>query len=250
MPAKRVIPCLDVKHGRVVKGVQFKELRDLGHPVDLARRYDAEGADELVFLDITASLENRSTREAWVREVACGLSIPFTVGGGVSSVAEARSLLRAGADKVAVNTAALLRPGLVTELAEAFGRQCVVAAVDVKRDPELGWRVFMRGGTQPTDRPALSWIWELNDLGAGELLLTSMDRDGTGDRFDLPLLDQAADLPLPLIASGGAGLEIHFLEALEHGADAVLAATLFHEGILPIPQLKAYLARNDLSVRM
>lgn len=250
MPAKRVIPCLDVKHGRVVKGVQFKELRDLGHPVDLARRYDAEGADELVFLDITASLENRSTREAWVREVACGLSIPFTVGGGVSSVAEARSLLRAGADKVAVNTAALLRPGLVTELAEAFGRQCVVAAVDVKRDPELGWRVFMRGGTQPTDRPALSWIWELNDLGAGELLLTSMDRDGTGDGFDLPLLDQAADLPLPLIASGGAGLEIHFLEALEHGADAVLAATLFHEGILPIPQLKAYLARNDLSVRM
>lgn len=250
MPAKRVIPCLDVKHGRVVKGVQFKELRDLGHPVDLARRYDAEGADELVFLDITASLENRSTREAWVREVACGLSIPFTVGGGVSSVAEARSLLRAGADKVAVNTAALLRPGLVTELAEAFGRQCVVAAVDVKRDPELGWRVFMRGGTQPTDRPALSWIWELNDLGAGELLLTSMDRDGTGDGFDLPLLDQAADLPLPLIASGGAGLEIHFLEALEHGADAVLAATLFHEGILPIPQLKAYLARNDLSVRI
>lgn len=250
MPAKRVIPCLDVKHGRVVKGVQFKELRDLGHPVDLARRYDAEGADELVFLDITASLENRSTREAWVREVACGLSIPFTVGGGVSSVVEARSLLRAGADKVAVNTAALLRPGLVTELAEAFGRQCVVAAVDVKRDAELGWRVFMRGGTQPTDRPALSWIWELNDLGAGELLLTSMDRDGTGDGFDLPLIDQASELPLPLIASGGAGLEIHFLEALEHGADAVLAATLFHEGILPIPQLKAYLARNDLSVRI
>jgi len=250
MPAKRIVPCLDVKNGRVVKGIQFKQLRDLGHPVELARRYDAEGADELVFLDIAASLENRGTREAWVRGVARELSIPFTVGGGVSSVDDARSLLRAGADKVAVNTAAALRPDLVCELADAFGSQCVVAAVDVKRDADLGWRIYLKGGTAPTERAAVDWLWELNDLGAGEILLTSMDRDGTGDGFDLPLLDLASELPIPLIASGGAGLEIHFLEALQHGADAVLAATLFHEGILPIPRLKAYLAQNDLSVRI
>jgi cyclase len=250
MPAKRIIPCLDVKNGRVVKGIQFKELRDLGHPAELARRYDAEGADELVFLDIAASLENRGTREAWVREVAHELSIPFTVGGGVSSVADARSLLRSGADKVGVNTAASLRPTLVTELADAFGRQCVVAAVDVKRDAELGWRVYLKGGTEPTNRAALDWLWELNELGAGEILLTSMDRDGTGDGFDVELLEKVSALPIPLIASGGAGLEIHFLEALVHGADAVLAATLFHEGILPIPRLKAYLAENGISVRI
>jgi cyclase len=250
MPAKRIIPCLDVKQGRVVKGVQFKELRDLGHPVDLARRYDAEGADELVFLDITASLENRGTREAWVRDVARELTIPFTVGGGVSSVADARSLLRSGADKVGVNTAAALRPALVTELADAFGRQCVVAAVDVKRDPELGWRVYLKGGSQPTERSAMDWLWELNELGAGEILLTSMDRDGTGDGFDLQLLELAAELPIPLIASGGAGHEEHFLDALEVGADAVLAATLFHEGILPIPRLKTYLAQHKISIRI
>ena len=250
MPAKRVIPCLDVKHGRVVKGVQFKDLRDLGHPVDLAKRYDLEGADELVFLDIAASLENRGTREGWVREVARELSIPFTVGGGVACVDDARRLLRAGADKVAVNTAAAQRPALVAELADAFGRQCVVAAVDVKRDEALGWRVFLKGGTEPTERRALDWLQELCDLGAGELLLTSMDRDGTGGGFDVQLLDRASELPIPLIASGGAGLEIHFLEALEHGADAVLAATLFHEGTLPIPQLKAYLAHNGVLVRI
>jgi cyclase len=250
MPAKRIIPCLDVKQGRVVKGVQFKDLRDLGNPVQLARRYDVEGADELVFLDISASLENRATREVWVRDVARELSIPFTVGGGVSHVQDARSLLRAGADKVAVNTAAALRPALVSELADAFGRQCVVAAVDVKRDAELGWRVYLKGGTEPTNRSALDWLYELNELGAGEILLTSMDRDGTGEGFDIQLLDQASQLPIPLIASGGAGREIHFLEALEHGADAVLAATLFHEGILPISRLKAYLAHNDLSVRI
>lgn len=249
MPAKRVIPCLDVKLGRVVKGVQFKDLRDLGHPVDLAKRYDLEGADELVFLDIAASIENRGTRETWVREVARELSIPFTVGGGVSCVDDAKRLLRAGADKVAVNTAAAQRPALVTELADAFGRQCVVAAVDVKRDADLGWRVYLKGGTEPTERAALDWLWELNELGAGEILLTSMDRDGTGAGFDIQLLERASELPIPLIASGGAGLEIHFLEALEHGADAVLAATLFHEGILPIPRLKAYLAHNGILVR-
>lgn len=250
MPAKRIIPCLDVRQGRVVKGVQFKELRDLGHPVELAHRYDEEGADELVFLDITASLEQRGTRESWVRSVARELSIPFTVGGGVSRVEDARSLLRAGADKVAVNTAAALRPALVSELADAFGRQCVVAAVDVKRDADLGWRVFLKGGTEPTQRAALDWLCELEQLGAGEILLTSMDRDGTGDGFDVELLTLASARSIPLIASGGAGTEEHFLEALQNGADAVLAATLFHEGILPIPRLKAYLAQNDVSVRI
>jgi cyclase len=249
MPAKRVIPCLDVKHGRVVKGIQFKDLRDLGHPAELARRYDAEGADELVFLDIAATLEQRGTRQAWVRAVAHELSIPFTVGGGVSSVEDARALLRAGADKVAVNTAAALRPALVSELADAFGRQCVVAAVDVMRDADLGWRVYLKGGTEPTDRAAMDWLWELNERGAGEILLTSMDRDGTGGGFDVRLLSRASELPIPLIASGGAGQAIHFLEALECGADAVLAATLFHEGTLPIPRLKAYLAQNDITVR-
>lgn len=250
MPAKRVIPCLDVRDGRVVKGVRFKDLRDLGHPVKLARRYDAEGSDELVFLDIAASIENRNTRQAWVQEVARDLSIPFTVGGGVSCVDDARALLRSGADKVAVNTAAALRPALVSELADAFGRQCVVAAVDVKRDPELGWRVFLKGGTEPTERAALDWLGELNELGAGEILLTSMDRDGTGDGFDVQLIELATQLPIPLIASGGAGHEIHFLEALEHGADAVLAATVFHEGTIPIARLKDYLAQNDILVRI
>jgi len=249
MPAKRIVPCLDVKNGRVVKGIQFKQLRDLGSPVELAKRYDKDGADELVFLDIAASLENRGTREAWVRGVARELSIPFTVGGGVSSAEDARLLLRAGADKVAVNTAASMRPELVTELAEAFGRQCVVAAVDVKRDPELGWRVYLKGGTEPTDRSAIEWLWQLNELGAGEILLTSMDRDGTLDGFDLELLEQASKLPIPLIASGGAGKDLHFLEALQHGADAVLAATLFHEGILPIPTLKTYLAQHGVVTR-
>lgn len=250
MPAKRVVPCLDVKQGRVVKGVQFQGLRDIGHPVELARRYDAEGADELVFLDIAASLEQRGTRESWVRGVAHELSIPFTVGGGVSRVEDARSLLRAGADKVSVNSAAALRPALVSELADAFGRQCVVAAVDVKRDPDLGWRVYLKGGTEPTGRAAEEWLWELNELGAGEILLTSMDRDGTGDGFDLDLLDRASRLPIPLIASGGAGRETHFRDALVHGADAVLAATLFHENLLPIPRLKAYLADCGLPIRI
>ena len=185
-----------------------------------------------------------------MREVARELSIPFTVGGGVACVDDAKRLLRAGADKVAVNTAAAQRPALVSELAEAFGRQCVVAAVDVKRDEALAWRVFLKGGTEPTDRSALDWLWELNDLGAGEILLTSMDRDGTGAGFDVQLIERASELPIPLIASGGAGMDIHFLEALEHGADAVLAATLFHEGILSIPQLKAYLAHNGILVRI
>ncbi|HXC18019.1 MAG TPA: imidazole glycerol phosphate synthase subunit HisF [Holophagaceae bacterium] len=249
MPARRIIPCLDVKDGRVVKGIRFEGLRDMGDPAELAARYDAEGADELVFLDISASAERRATQAAWVRAVAERLSIPFCVGGGVGSVEDARLLLRAGADKVAVNTAAVRRPGLVRELAEAFGAQCVVAAVDLKRDPELGWRVFVQGGKEATDLAARDWLPRLVDLGAGELLLTSMDRDGTGEGFDLDLLRLASDLSVPVIASGGAGTETHFLHALESGADAVLAATLFHENTLPIPRLKTFLASHGQEIR-
>ncbi len=250
MPAKRVIPCLDVKDGRVVKGVQFKELRDLGSPVELAARYDEAGADELVFLDIAATLESRGTQEAWVREVARTLSIPFTVGGGVRSVEDVRRLLRAGADKVAINSAALERPELIWEAAEIFGRQCVVLAVDVARDPELGWRVFSHGGKRPTHRAAAEWLTcAATELGAGEILLTSIDRDGTLAGFDLELLGQMASLSVPVIASGGAGALQHFADALTHGADAVLAATLFHEGTIQIPDLKTFLTDSGFEVR-
>lgn len=249
MPARRVIPCLDVKEGRVVKGVRFEGLRDMGDPAELASRYDAEGADELVFLDISASAERRATQAAWVRAVAGRLSIPFAVGGGVASAEDARLLLRAGADKVAVNTAAVRRPGLVKELSEAFGAQCVVAAVDLKRDADLGWRVFVQGGREAADLAARDWLPRLVELGAGELLLTSMDRDGTGEGFDLDLLKLASGLGVPIIASGGAGQASHFLDALEGGADAVLAATLFHEGALPIPRLKAFLASRGQEIR-
>ncbi len=249
MPARRIIPCLDVKNGRVVKGIRFEGLRDMGDPAELAARYDTEGADELVFLDISASAERRATQTTWVRAVAEQLSIPFAVGGGIASVEEARLLLRAGADKVAVNTAAVRRPTLVKELADVFGAQCVVAAVDLKRDPDLGWRVFVQGGKEATELAARDWLPRLVELGAGELLLTSMDRDGTGEGFDLDLLCLAADLGVPIIASGGAGQASHFLDALEGGADAVLAATLFHEGTLPIPRLKAFLADHGQEIR-
>ncbi|HJU84351.1 MAG TPA: imidazole glycerol phosphate synthase subunit HisF [Holophagaceae bacterium] len=250
MPAKRIIPCLDVKGARVVKGVQFRQLRDLGHPVELAARYDAEGADELVFLDISASEERRGTQETWVREAARTLSIPFTVGGGVAHAEDFTRLLRAGADKVAVNTAAVREPELVRRAAELVGGQSVVAAVDAARDPDLGWRVFVQGGKEATDLSVLPWLRRLVELGAGEILLTSIDRDGTGEGFDLELLREAAALPVPVIASGGAGRKEHFLAALEAGAEAVLAATLFHEGILPIPALKTYLAESGQLIRI
>lgn len=249
MAAKRIIPCLDVKDGRVVKGIHFQGLRDMGSPAALAARYDLEGADELVFLDISATVESRATREAWVKEVARMLSIPFTVGGGVASVDTVRRLLRCGADKVAINTAAIHKPDLVHEASHVFGRQCIVAAVDVARDPDLGWRVFMDGGRTPTELSAVPWMRRLVDLGAGEILLTSIDQDGTGSGFDLDLLQEAAQLPVPVVASGGAGRIEHFLEALQHGADAVLAATLFHEETLSIAALKAFLADQGLLIR-
>jgi cyclase len=250
MPAKRIIPCLDVKGGRTVKGVRFENLRDLGDPVALAARYDAEGADEVCFLDISASEEQRDTQAVWVGSVARTLSIPFTVGGGVREAEDVERLLRLGADKVAINTAAVRRPGLVKEAADRVGGQSVVAAVDVKRDADLGWRVWIQGGQVSTDLEALAWLRELERLGAGEILLTSMDRDGTGDGFDLELLRAASCLGIPVIASGGAGEEAHFLAALEAGADAVLAATLFHEGILPIPRLKSFLRDAGQDIRL
>lgn len=249
MAAKRIIPCLDVKDGRVVKGVKFQHLRDMGRPAELACRYDLEGADEVVFLDISATDENRATQESWVRDVAHALSIPFTVGGGVGSVEDMRRLLRAGADKVGINTAAVKNPSLIAEAASIFGRQCIVVAIDVARDPDLGWRVFVNGGKKATELDAVGWMDRVTELGAGEILLTSMDRDGTLEGFDLELLQKTGCLSIPVIASGGAGTEAHFLEALQHGADAVLAATLFHEGTLPIPRLKAFLAENGVSVR-
>ena len=249
MAAKRIIPSLDVKDARVVKGIHFKSLRDMGHPAEMGVRYGLEGADELVFLDIVATEEGRTTREAWVEEVASTLSIPFTVGGGVSSVEGIRRLLRAGADKVALNSAAIADPKLITQAAAVFGRQCVVVAVDVARDPQLGWRVFAKGGNVPTDHDAVSWLRELEDRGAGEILLTSIDRDGTEQGFDLELMDVAAKLSIPVIASGGAGSRQHFLEAFRHGAEGALAATLFHEDRLRISELKSFLAQEGVEVR-
>jgi len=249
MAAKRIIPCLDVKDARVVKGIQFQNLRDMGHPAELACRYDMEGADEVVFLDISATNESRLTQEDWVKEVAHALSIPFTVGGGVTSVEDVRRLLRAGADKVAINSAAVRNPQLLTEASDIFGRQCIVLAIDAARDKKLGWRVFVNGGKVPTDIDAVEWMERGCSLGAGEILLTSIDRDGTLEGFDLELLQKAGRLPIPVIASGGAGTESHFLDALQNGADAVLAATLFHEGTLPIPRLKTYLAEHGVIVR-
>lgn len=249
MAAKRIIPCLDVKNGRVVKGIQFKELRDLGAPAELAIRYDVEGADELVFLDISATEERRGTQEAWVREVARNLSIPFTVGGGITDLGGIQRLLRAGADKVVLNSAAVRNPDLVTQAADIFGRQCIVVAVDVAKDPDLGWRVFIEGGKLSTEHAALDWFKTLERLGAGEILMTSIDRDGTEQGFDLELLQASAFLTVPIVASGGAGTAEHFLEALQSGADAALAATLFHERRLGIAVLKDFLARAGVPIR-
>ena len=251
MFAKRIIPCLDCKHGRVVKGIQFLNLRDAGDPGDLAEAYNREGADELVLLDISASREGRATLMETVHRVARRLFIPLTVGGGVRTLEDAQRLLSAGADKVGVNTAASLRPALVTELADAFGRQCVVAAVDVKRDAELGWRVYLKGGTEATDRSAMDWLWELNELGAGEILLTSMDRDGTGDGFDLELTRAVADaVPIPVVASGGVGSLDDMVDGVRDGrASAVLAASIFHFGTFTIRQAKDHMAAAGIPVR-
>ena len=249
MLARRIIPCLDVAGGRVVKGVHFVSLRDAGDPVEQAARYDAEGADELVFLDISASPEARQTTLEMVGRVAESIFIPFTVGGGIRAVADAGAALRAGADKVCVNTAAVRDPTLVSRLAESFGTQCIVAAVDVKR---IGGRlaVMVNGGREETAQEAIAWIGRLEALGAGEILLTSMDRDGTGAGYDLPLLAAASStVSIPVIASGGAGRLEHLAEAFEAGAHGVLAATIFHFQGSTLPEARAYLRERGYPVR-
>jgi len=248
--AKRVIPCLDVKDGRVVKGVQFVDLRDAGDPVEAALAYDAQGADELVFLDITASHEDRAIMLDVVRRTAEGIYMPLTVGGGIRSTDDVRGLLRAGADKVSLNTAALERPAVIREAAERFGSQCIVVAIDARRDADR-WAVFTHGGRRPTGRDAVAWAQEAVGLGAGEILLTSMDRDGTKDGYDLELTRSVSQaVTVPVIASGGAGSLEHFHEALTEGcADAALAASLFHFGIHTIAETKAYLAERGVEVR-
>lgn len=256
MRTVRVIPCLDVDAGRVVKGIRFTDLFDAGDPVALATRYDRQGADELVFLDITASSEHRGTMVEVVSRTAEVVFIPFTVGGGVRSVDDARRLLRAGADKVGVNTAAVDRPGLITELTDEFGSQCVVVAIDARRRPntgaaELAWEVFTHGGRTATGLDALAWAERCAALGAGELLVTSMDRDGTRDGFDIELTRRIADrCPVPLVASGGVGELDHLVEgAVEGAADAVLAASIFHLGEFTVGEAKAHLASAGIAVR-
>jgi cyclase len=255
---KRVIPCLDVDAGRVVKGVEFVDIRDAGDPVELASHYDREGADELIFLDITATHEKRDTIARLARSTADEVFVPFTIGGGVRSVADAQAVLDAGADKVSVNSAALARPELIDELAETFGSQCVVLAIDAKRRAESEdffngddrWDAYVAGGRKPAGRDAVAWVREGVERGAGEILLTSMDRDGTSDGYDLELTAAVSRaVGVPVIASGGAGTLEHLVEALQAGADAVLCASIFHYGTFSIAQAKAHLAAAGIPVR-
>ncbi len=254
---KRIIPCLDVDAGRVVKGVEFVDIRDAGDPVELAAHYDREGADELVFLDITATHEKRDTIARLARSTADEVFVPFTIGGGIRSVSDAQAVLDAGADKVSVNSAALARPQLIDELAEVFGAQCVVLAVDAKRRTEDrgvvdgdAWEAFLAGGRTPTGRDVVAWAREGVERGAGEILLTSMDRDGTSDGYDLPLTSAVSEaVSVPVIASGGAGELEHLAEALRAGADAVLCASIFHYGRFSVAEAKAHLAAAGIPVR-
>jgi cyclase len=249
---KRIIPCLDVKEGRVVKGIQFVQLRDAGDPVELARFYDEQGADELVFLDISASVEGRKTMVEVVKAVASELAIPFTVGGGINSLEDMKRILRAGADKVSLNTAAVLNPGLISEGAGYFGTQCIVVAIDAKYDEELGtWRVYTHGGRTPTERKVIEWARDASELGAGEILLTSMDSDGEKNGFDLKLTKAVSEaVTIPVIASGGAGNASHFEEAFIKGkADAALAASIFHYKETSVHEVKSYLQEKGVSVR-
>ncbi len=250
MYAKRIIPCLDVKNGRVVKGMSFVNLVDAGDPVECAKQYDRQGADELVFLDITASSDARNIVVDMVRKVADSIFIPFTVGGGIRSVDDFNEILRAGADKVSVNSAAIKRPELINEASEKFGSQCVVCAIDAKRKGE-SWEVYINGGRIPMGIDAVEWAVECERRGAGEILLTSMDEDGQKKGYDLALTRAVSEkVNIPVIASGGAGALEHFYDAFTEGkADAVLAASLFHFGEIPIPQLKDYLDKKGISVR-
>ena len=249
---KRIIPCLDVKDGRVVKGIQFVQLRDAGDPVELARFYDEQGADELVFLDISASVEGRKTMVEVVKAVASELAIPFTVGGGINALEDMKRILRAGADKVSLNTAAVVNPDLIREGASYFGSQCIVVAIDAKFDPEIGtWRVYTHGGRTPTEKKVVEWAAEAAELGAGEILLTSMDSDGEKNGFDLELTKAVSEaVTIPVIASGGAGNADHFAEAfLEGKADAGLAASIFHYKETSVDEVKSFLREKGVSIR-
>ncbi|MCB0839676.1 MAG: imidazole glycerol phosphate synthase subunit HisF [Bacteroidetes bacterium] len=251
MLTKRIIPCLDIKNGRTVKGVNFVDIRDAGDPVELAAAYADQGADELTFLDITATIEHRKTMVELVRRVAKEINIPFTVGGGISSVGDVAALLKAGADKISINSAAVKRPELVEELAQEFGSQCVVVAIDTNFIDEE-WTVFTHGGRTPTSINTFAWAKEVESRGAGEILLTSMTSDGTQAGFSLEITALLSEnLGIPVIASGGAGTEEHFAEAFTKGkADAALAASVFHFGTIPIPQLKNYLSKKGIVVRL
>jgi len=252
MLTKRIIPCLDVKDGRVVKGIQFVQLRDAGDPVELARFYDEQGADELVFLDISASHEGRGTMVDVVKSVASELAIPFTVGGGINSLEDMKKILRAGADKVSLNTAAVLNPELISEGAGFFGTQCIVVAIDAKYDEELGtWRVFTHGGRKATELEVIEWAKEAVRRGAGEILLTSMDSDGEKKGFDVALTRAVSEaVSVPVIASGGAGNSEHFAEVfLEAKADAALAASIFHYKETSVEEVKSFLKEKEVNVR-
>lgn len=250
--AKRIIPCLDIRDGRVVKGVNFVNIRDAGTPAKVAAQYDQDGADELVFLDIGASAENRNTLLQTVREVAAQIHIPLTVGGGVRSVEDAERLLHSGADKIAINTAAVTRPELLGECAARFGAQCVVLAMDARAAKGGGWEVVTYGGRKPTGLDAVVWAARAEELGAGEILLTSMDADGVLTGYDLPLTRAVADISsLPIIASGGAGEMSHLADALTTGgADAALAASIFHDGVYTIGEVKKFLVAQGLEIRL
>ncbi|MCO5231716.1 MAG: imidazole glycerol phosphate synthase subunit HisF [Chitinophagales bacterium] len=250
MLTKRIIPCLDIKDGRTVKGVNFVDLRDAGDPVALAVSYVEQGADELVFLDITATVENRKTFSELVSRIAGAINIPFTVGGGISSVADADILLSAGADKVSINSAAVRRPELINELVDNFGSQFVVVAIDTKKHDD-GWKVYVKGGREETPLYTIPWAQEVQSRGAGEILLTSMDHDGTKGGFALDITGELSrNLSIPVIASGGAGNIEHFIDVFKLAqADAALAASIFHFGEVPIPQLKSELAEHGISIR-
>ncbi len=250
MLGKRVIPCLDVNKGRVVKGTNFINLRDAGDPVEIAERYNAEGADELVFLDITATNEGRDTTVELVRKTAEKVFIPLTVGGGIRTLEDIRNLLNAGADKVSLNSSAVKNPGLIKQASEKFGMQCVVAAIDAKKAAGDKWNVYINGGRTDTGLDAVEWAKETVSLGAGEILLTSMDKDGTKDGYDLALLKAVSGaVSVPVIASGGAGKIEHFAQACENGASAVLAASLFHYKEISIREVKDYLRAKNIPVR-
>jgi cyclase len=248
---KRIIPCLDIKDGRTVKGVNFENIRDAGDPIELGAMYAAQGADELVFLDITATNERRKTLSALVNKIAHHINIPFTVGGGISSVDDVRMLLQNGADKISVNTSAFNNPGLIQALAMEFGSQCIVLAIDTKMEADGNWYVYLNGGKVKTNQLCFEWAKQGVDLGAGEILLTSMNNDGTKKGFAIDITRQlSVNLPVPVIASGGAGNMEHFIEVFEEAsADAALAASIFHYKEIEIPALKQYLAKKGISMR-